>query len=149
MKDRSNINNDEFDASDETRASSKSGGRSFSQILQEIINHVTEIVRSELRLARVEVEEDVTQVTKASVFFVIGAVFAFQALGFVLLGLVYALGSSIPLWLSAVIVGAGAGVIAAILLSVGRTKIRLASLKPDKTIRSLQENVIWMKKQTR
>jgi cytochrome c biogenesis protein CcdA len=148
MKDRSNTNH-ESDAVDETPASLKSGGGSFSQILQEIVNHVTEIMRSESQLLRAEVREDVTQVTKAAVFFVIGAVFAFHALGFVLLGLVYALGSRTPLWLSAVIVGVGAAVIAAIFLRIGRTKIQQASLKPDKTIRSLQENVTWMKKQTR
>jgi uncharacterized membrane protein YqjE len=148
MKERSNIKN-EFDAFDETGASSKSGGRSISQILQEIVSHVTEIVRSEVRLARVEVGEDVTQITRAGVFVAIGAAFALQALGFVLLGLVYALGTMMPLWLSAVSVGAGAGVIAVVFLSVGRTKIKQASLKPDKTIRTLEENVIWMKKQAK
>jgi uncharacterized membrane protein YqjE len=149
MKDRSNITSDEFGAFDQTRASSQSGGRSVSQILQEIVNHVTEIIRSEVRLARAEVREDVTQITRASVFFVIGGVFAFHALGFVLLGLVYALGTRMPLWLSAVIVAISAAVIAVVFLLVGRTKIKQTSLKPDKTIHSLQENVTWMKKQTR
>jgi hypothetical protein len=117
--------------------------------LQQIVNHVTEIIRSEVRLLRAEVRQDVAQVAKASVFCVIGAVLAFYGLGFVLLGLVYALGRTTPLWLSAVIVGVGAAAIAAVFLWIGRTKIRQASLKPDKTIRSMQENVTWMKKQTR
>jgi cytochrome c biogenesis protein CcdA len=143
MKDRSNTSH-----VDEKPASLKSGGGSFSQILQEIVRHVTEIIHSEGQLLRAEVREDVTQIAKAGVFFVIGAVFAFQALGFVLLGLVYALGSRTPLWLAAVIVGVGAAVIAAVFLRIGRTKIKQASLKPDTTIRSLQENVRWMKKQT-
>ena len=136
MKDQSNI---DFD----------SGGRPFSQILQEIVHHISEIVRSEVRLAREEVREDVTQVSKSAVYFVIGAVFAFHALGFILLGLVYALGTTMALWLSALVVGAGAGVIAATLLSVGRRKLKQTSLMPDKTIRSLKENVTWMKGQTK
>jgi Protein of unknown function (DUF1469). len=129
--------------------SSKAGGGSFSQILQEIVNHLTEIIRSEVRLLRAEVRQDLTQVAKASVFFVIGAVLAFYGLGFVLLGLVYALGSRMPLWLSAVIVGVGAAGIAGFFSGIGRRKIKQASLKPDKTIGSLQENVTSMKKQTR
>lgn len=149
MKDRSNIDNRDFDAFDETRAPLKPGGSSFSQILQEIVNHVTEIIRSEVRLLRAEVRQDVTQLTRASVLVAVGAVFAFYAMGFVLLGLFYAIGSRAPLWLSAVIVGLGAAVIAALLVWIGRTKIKQASLKPDKTIHSLQENVTWMKKQTR
>jgi hypothetical protein len=136
MKDQSNIN---FD----------SGGRSLSQILQEIVRHITEIFRSEMRLARAEVREDVTQVRKSGVYFVIGAVFAFHALGFFLLGLVYALGTTMALWLSALVVSAGAGVIAVTLLSVGRRKLKQTNLMPDKTIRSLQENVTWMKRQTK
>jgi hypothetical protein len=136
MKNQSNI---DFD----------SGGRSFSQILQEIVRHFTEIIRSEVQLARAEVREDVTQVSKSVVYFLVGAVFAFQALGFILLGLVYALATTMALWLSALVVGAGAGAIAAILLSVGRKKLKQTSLVPDKTIRSLQENVTWMKRQTK
>jgi len=149
MKHKPDISNDACDALNEMRASSKAGGGSFSQILQEIVNHVTEIIRSEVRLLRAEVRQDVTQVAKASVFFVIAAVLAFYGLGFILLGLVYALGHTTPLWLSAVIVGVGAAGIAAAFLWIGRTKIKQASLKPDKTIRSMQENVRWMKKQTR
>ena len=148
MKRDPDVSND-GDAFNETRASSKAGGGSFSQILQEIVNHVTEIIRSEVRLLRAEVHQDLTQVAKASVFFVIGAVLAPYGLGFVLLGLVYALGSRTPLWLSAVIVGVGAAGIASVFLGIGRTKMKQANLKPDKTIGSLQENVTWMKKQTR
>lgn len=146
MRDKSNINI-EFDAPD-GRESSKSAGRSLSQILQEIINHLTEIIRSELRLAQVEVRDDITHVTKAGMVLLVGGVFAFQALMFVLLGLVFALGSRMSLWASAAIVGVGAGVVAAVLLRVGRTRIRQARIKPEKTIRSLQENLTWMKKQT-
>ena len=134
---------------DQSKIDFDSGGRTFSQIFQEIVHHISEIVRSEVRLARTEVRDDITQVSKTGVYFVIGAVFAFHALGFILLGLVYALGTSMALWLSALVVGAGAGVIAASLLIVGRRKLRQTSLVPDKTIRSLQENVRWMKKQTK
>lgn len=144
MKEKSNITS-EFDAVYERGASA---GRSLSQILQEIVNHLTEIVRSELRLAKVEVREDITQVTRAGVFFVVGAVFAFQALMFVLLGLIFVLGSRMPLWLSAGVVGIAAGVVAIILLRVGRARLKQARFKPEKTIRSLQENLTWMKKQT-
>jgi len=149
MKERSNINKDPFGGFDDKQASSKPSGRTFSQILQEIVSHLTEIIRSELRLARTEVRQDVTQVLKVSVIFMIGAVFALYALGFMMVAVVYGLGTMMVPWLSALIVGVGAGVVAAIFLQVGLTKIRRASLKPDKTIQSLQENVTWMKKQTR
>jgi uncharacterized membrane protein YqjE len=144
-----NIFRGRFDDSDDAPASSKSGGRPFSRIFQDIMSHVTEIIRSEVRLARVEVREDLKQVSNAGVFLVIGAVFALYALGFILLGAVSALETTMAPWLAAVIVGVGAAVVALIFVQVGRTKLKQASLKPDKTIQSLQENVTWMKKQTK
>ena len=70
---------------------------------------LAEIVRSEVRLVRVELRQDFAQVANASTFLAIAAVFALFGLGFILLGVMYALGTSIALWLSAVIVGVGAG----------------------------------------
>ncbi len=93
--------------------------------------------------------QDVTQVANAGVFFGIGAAFGLFALGFILLGIVYALGNIMPQWLSAVIVGASTGIVATIFLLAGRSKMRRASLKPDETIQSLQENLTWIKQQAR
>src|SRR5882672_5357993 len=127
MKERSNINDFSFENLDDMQASWKSGDRPVSRILQEILNHVTEIVRSEVRLAGAEVRQDATKVAKAGMLVVIGTVCA-----------LYALGTGIPLWLSALIVGAGTGITAAIFLQVGRNRMKQANLKPDQTIRSLQ-----------
>ena len=146
MKDKSNISGEKTDVFGSTRTSSKSDDRPFFQIVQEILAHLTEIIRSEVQLARTEVRADLAQVARAGAFVAVGAVFGLFALGFVLLSVVYALDTRLSPWLSALIVGIGVGVIAAIFLSVGRSKMKRADLKPDKTIRSLQENVTWMKK---
>lgn len=149
MKERSPFDKNQMDDPGANSSSSKSGGRSFSLVLQEIVKHVTEIIRSEVRLARTEVRKDVAQVAKASRFVAIGAILALYAVGFTLLGAVYALGTRMPPWAASLTVGVGIGVVAAIFLQVGRTRIKLASLKPEETIRSLRENVTWMKKQTK
>lgn len=142
------MNNNGFDNFRETRLNSKSGSaRTFSEILQEIAGHLAEIVRSEIRLARVEMRQDFAQVARASVFLAAGAIFALYALGFVLLGVVYALATNIDPWLAALIVGGAVGLVATILLLVGRTKLSRTDLRPDETIRSVQENITWMKKQ--
>ncbi|HYR84016.1 MAG TPA: phage holin family protein [Terriglobia bacterium] len=148
MKEKSNMNN-QFENVNDIQAYSKSGDRSISQIIEEILNHVTEIIRSEVRLAEAEVRQGVTEIAKAGRFFIIGAVFALYGIAFVLLGVVYALGTSIPLWLSAILVGACLSIGAAIFVQVGRTRMNQANLKPDQTIRSLQENVTWFKTRTK
>jgi len=150
VKERSTIDKDPFDDFGAARGSSKAGDdRPFSRILQEIVNHLTEIIRSEFRLAQTEVRRDLTQVAKASVLFVVAGVFALYALGFILVAAVYALGTVVAPWIAALIVGVGIAMAAAICLQVGRTRMKRASLKPDETIESLQENITWMKKQTR
>jgi len=141
--------NDVYEALDDKEFAPKADSRPFSRILQDVVDHLTEIIRSELRLAHAEVREDVAQVSRAGIFLAIGGAFALCALGFVLLGAVYALGTRLEPWVSAVLVGVAAGVIGAILLMVGRSRIKQASLKPDTTIRSLQENVTWLKKQAK
>jgi hypothetical protein len=149
MKERPCIDNDERDGFETAAASSKSDFRPLSQIVQEMLTHLTELVRSEIRLARAELRGDLAQVARAGVFIAAGAAFGLYAAGFVLLGVVYALGTYVPPWLAALIVGLAVGLIAAIFLKIGRTKLKQADLKPDKTVRSLQENVTWMKKQVR
>jgi apolipoprotein N-acyltransferase len=148
MKEGSHSNKDQLDAFNGTRASSNQD-RPLSRILQEMVTHLTELIRSEIQLARTEVRADIAQVARAGVFVAIGAVFGLYALGFALLGVVYALATRVTPWLSASIVAVGAAVIAGIFLYVGRTKMRQVDLKPDNTIRSLEENVTWMKKQVR
>jgi len=147
MRDQSKITKDSFNDLDETEVSA--GRRPISAILQEIAVHLTEIVRSEVRLASTEVRHDLTQFAKASVFVVVSAMLGLYSFGLILLAAVYALGETLPFWASALIVAGGVGILGTVFLLIGRKKMKLASLRPDKTIQSLQENATWLKKQTR
>jgi uncharacterized membrane protein YqjE len=143
------IMKDETTLNDGTNIGARSSGRPISQIVQEILDHVTEIIRSEFRLARVEVRQDLRFVAKAFLLLAVAVVLSLYALGFVLLGVVYGLATHMSPSLSALVVGIGVGIIAAVFLQVGRKRIKQASLTPDRTIQSLEENVTWMKKQVR
>ena len=145
MRERSTIPKDSFNGCEATGSGSQ---RPISSIFQEIGAHLTEIFRSEIQLARAEIRQDARQVAKASIVIGIGAILAAYGLGFLLLAAVYALGKQLPLWLSALVVGSGLALPGAIFLLVGRKRMKVASLTPDKTIQSLQENVTWLKKRT-
>src|SRR5689334_8033927 len=108
---------------------SRSAGRPVSQILHEILAHLTEIIRSELQLARTEIRQDLARLGQASALLAIGAVFGLYALGFILLAALYLLATTISLWLAALAMGIGVGIVAAIFLQLGRQKLRLVSLK--------------------
>lgn len=149
MREKSQTITDRFDEFEDTHVRSGSSGRPISGILQDIVTHMTEIIRSEIRLARAEIRQDVTQVTRAGIFLGVGAVLALYGFGFILLAGVYALSNVISPWISALIVGGGMALLAGAFFFIGRKKMQLASLKPDETIQSLKENVTWVKKQTR
>jgi hypothetical protein len=148
MKDRRDPN--PFNES-RTRAEDapRSDGRSIGKILQDIVNHVSDIIRSEVRLAKTEVRQDVTHYAKTSAFIAVAGVLMFYAVGFVLLSVVYALQDVMSSWSAALLVGVAVGIVAALLYLTGRKKLAQASLRPDKTIQTLEDNVTWFKRQTK
>jgi hypothetical protein len=121
----------------------------MSAIFQEVMEHITEIVRSEFRLARAEVTQDARYVASSSAFLIAGALLALFAFGLVLLSAVYGLAITLEPWASALVVAGAVGLLAATFFFIGLNKWKRVSLRPEKTIQSLQENVTWMKSQTK
>jgi uncharacterized membrane protein YqjE len=123
-------------------------GRSMTEILQDIIADIQEIVRSEFRLAKVEIQEETAKVTRSGVPLIVGLILGLYGLGFLLLAAVHALSLIVDAWLAALIVGFGVGVISLILISVGRNRLKGVKV-PEKTIGTVKENVQWAKHQIR
>ena len=126
-----------------------SNGRTMSEVLQDIVANIQEIVRSEFRLAKVEIHEETTKAIRSSIPLVIGALLSLYALGFILLAVVHALSLVVDAWLAALIVGVGVLVISMILVSVGRKRFKQVKVVPEKTVVTVKENVQWAKHQIR
>jgi uncharacterized membrane protein YqjE len=128
---------------------STSNGRTMSEVLQDIVANIQEIVRSEFRLAKVEIHEETTKAVRSSIPLVIGVLLSLYALGFILLAVVHALSMVVDAWLATLIVGAGVLVISMILVSVGRKRFKQVKVVPEKTVVTVKENVQWAKHQIR
>jgi len=126
-----------------------SNGRTMSEVLQDIVANIQEIVRSEFRLAKVEIHEETTKAVRSSIPLVIGVLLSLYALGFILLAVVHALSMVVDAWLAALIVGAGVLAISMILVSVGRKRFKQVKVVPEKTVVTVKENVQWAKHQIR
>ncbi len=124
-------------------------GRSMSEILQNIIADVQEIVRSEFRLAKAEVQEETAKVARSGIPLIVGLLLGLYALGFILLAAVHALSIVVAAWLAALIVGFVAGVVSLILINVGRNRLKGVKVVPEKTIGTMKENVQWARNQIR
>ena len=119
----------------------RSGVRSVSDVLQDIVGNVEEIVRSEVRLAKTELREEVNRAKPAGLLLAIGALAAVFAVLFFLLTIYYALSMVVPNWAAALIVGLSMALFAGAALSAGRTRLKRFHPTPERTLRSFRENV--------
>jgi uncharacterized membrane protein YqjE len=125
------------------------GDRSFSEVLQDIIHNVQEIVRSEVRLAKTEILEEAAKAKSSTLLLSAGAVTAIFAIFFLLLMIVYALALVVPRWTAALIVGAALAVVANVMLTVGVRRFKQIHPNPERTVETLKENVEWAKQHTK
>jgi uncharacterized membrane protein YqjE len=121
--------------------------RSFPEVLQDIVGNLQEIVRSEFRLAKTELQEEAAKAGKPAATFGVGLVFGFYGIGFLLLASVYGLSTVMAGWLAALLVGTILAIVAIALMSSSVKKLKHVNPTPDKTIQSLEENVQWAKHQ--
>ena len=119
--------------------------RSVPEVLQDIVGNLQEIIRSEFRLAKTELKEEASKAAKPAATFGAGLVFGFYGVGFLLLASVYGLSMIMAGWLAALIVGAVLAVVAIGLISSSSKKLKRVNPTPNKTMRSIEENVQWAK----
>ncbi len=123
--------------------------RPVGDILHAIVTNVREIVRSEVRLVEAEWQQEVRKAAQAAGPLLAGSVLAIYGIGFLLLTVVFALATTMPLWLATLVMFLLASAIASALMLIGRSRMKRVTAKPEKAIESVRENVEWAKIQTR
>lgn len=126
--------------------------RSLTDLLKELRDETTTLVRQELALAKTEMKEKASEAGRHAMSIGVGAVLAYLGLLFVLLGA--SVGLAILLvwtgmevhgwWLGPLIVGVVVGVIGAIMTRSGISAMKKQSLTPERTVQSLQEDKQWL-----
>ena len=121
--------------------------RSIGDLFSELAGETTTLIRQEITLAQTELTQKAVNTGKNVGFLVIGGAIAYAALLAVLAAIIIGLGSVIPMWLSAFIVGIVVGIIAAIMVFSSLNKLKNTDLAPQQTIETLKEDAQWLKKQ--
>jgi uncharacterized membrane protein YqjE len=119
--------------------------RTVPELLQDIVSNIQSIVRSEVRLAKTEIKEEASKAVKPGTALGAGLVVGLYGMGFLLLAVVYALSIVVAGWLAALIVGGVLAIASAIMVSSSLKKLKQVNPTPEKTIRTLEENVQWAK----
>jgi uncharacterized membrane protein YqjE len=122
--------------------------RSISSVLHDIVGNVQDIVRSELRLARTELTEELAKARKGAMLLGVGSVMLTFSVLFALVAIVYALSLVMPGWAAAAVVALGVGAIAALCVSIGIKRLKSMRAVP-KTTETLKENAEWARQLTR
>jgi len=121
--------------------------RSASEVLRDIIGNAQEMIRSEVRLAKAEVREEVTKTLDGAKMLGAGAGAGLFALAFILTAVAQFLAQYMPSWAATLAVGVVLGIAAAVMISSGKGRVKVPT--PDKTIENVKENVEWVKNQTK
>ena len=124
--------------------------RPFGELLRELAEGSSSLVRQEARLIRLELAYLLRNLTRGVVFVVVGGVLLLLGSLALLTGLIL-LGGDQWLrdryWLAALIIFALTAVLAFVFASRGKALLSPSQLAPDQTVATLEENTAWLKRQ--
>jgi uncharacterized membrane protein YqjE len=120
------------------------------ELLKELSDHTTTLVRQEIELAQAELGEKGKKAGLGAGMFGGAGLFGVFALAALTTCIIVALDSAMPLWLAALIVAVVYGAIGAVLALQGRNKVQQAGPPvPEQATESVKEDVQWAKTQAK
>lgn len=123
--------------------------RSLGELFAELASETGTLVRQEVELAKTEMTQKATRVGRDVGTIGVGGAIAYAGFLVLLAAITLGLGQLIPLWLSALIVGALVVVIGYLVVQRGLQALKRANLAPRETIQTLKEQAQWAKEQTK
>ena len=120
---------------------------SIGELFASLARDTSNLVRSEVELAKTEMTQKVTSLGKDAGMIGAGAALAYAGLLALIAAVILGLGELIPMWLSALIVGLVVVGIGYALIQRGRTAMSRMDLTPRQTIETLKEDKEWAKDQ--
>ena len=121
--------------------------RPLGDLFGDLASDMSNLVRQEVNLAKVEITQKAKYVGRNVGYLVIGGAVAYAALLAILAGIIMLLAKVVPDWGAALIVGAVVGGIGWMLLGKAMMALQQADLTPRETVETLKEDATWMKQQ--
>ena len=122
--------------------------RGFGELVKDLANQTSTLVRQELRLAQAEVTEKGKLAGRGAGMLAGAAVAALLGLGAFTALLVIALDGALALWLAALIVTVLWLVLAAGLALAGKKALQASTPPAPQTVETVKEDIQWAKTQT-
>jgi uncharacterized membrane protein YqjE len=122
---------------------------STGDLVKQLSEQTTTLVRKEIELARVELTEKGKVAGQGAGMFGGAAVVGLLALGTLTVVILALLDKAMDLWVAALIVTLVYGAIAAVLAMSGRDRVKQATPPVEQTAETVKEDVQWAKSQAK
>ena len=120
--------------------------RSTGELLKQLSNETTTLVRQEIELMKAELAEKGKTAGLGAGMFGGAGLFGLYALGALTATIILALATAMAAWLAALIVAAVYGAVAGVLALTGKSKVQAATPPmPEQATESVKEDVRWAK----
>jgi len=123
--------------------------RSIGELFNALTSDLSTLVRSEMELARVEIREEAGKAGKAAGMLGGGALAGYLALILLSFAAAWGLAEVIDAGWAFLVVGLVVGVVAAVLVMIGRKRLREVHPVPDQTVDTLKEDARWARAQVK
>ena len=124
--------------------------RSLGELFSDLSQQTADLIRQELRLAKVELSEKLSDVGRHAMMIGVAAAFGLAAVVTIAAAVTLLLIEvGVVAWLAAAITAAVMGLTAYLLAQSGISALRKRSIAPVETIHSLKETTQWLKNGTR
>ena len=121
--------------------------RPLGDLFGDLATEMSNLVRQEVALAKVEVAQKAKYVGKNVGYLVVGGAVAYVAVLAIVAGIIMLLAKVLPHWGAALLVGVVIGVIGWLLIGKAMMALQNADLTPRETVETLKEDATWMKEQ--
>ncbi len=121
--------------------------RPLGDLFGDLATEMSNLVRQEVALAKVEVTQKAKYVGRNVGYLVVGGAVAYAALLAILAAIVMLLARVMPDWGATLIVGVVVGAIGWMLIGKAMMALQQADLTPRETVETLKEDATWMKQQ--
>lgn len=120
--------------------------RPVGELVQELSQHTAALVRQEMRLAQVELQEKGKRAGIGAGMFGGAGIVALYGIGALIAAVIVLIGTAVEPWLAALIVGVVLLAVAGVLALLGRKQVdRATPPKPERAMESVQRDVEHVK----
>ena len=121
--------------------------RPLGDLFGDLATEMSNLVRQEVALAKVEVAQKAKYVGRNIGYLVVGGAVAYAAMLAIIAAIVMLLAKVMPNWGATLVVGVVVAIIGWILIGKALTALQQTDFTPRETVETLKEDATWMKQQ--